>query len=173
MSERWWGRRGRPWLDIFEEFDRLEELMDSMMRNTFEIQPSETSYRPYVHGFSMSAGPAGKPMIREFGNVQWGHGEPKIREEWEPLVDILEEAKDLLVIIELPGVAREDIHLHVAQDWLTVSVDTPNRKYQKELKLPAKVDAKSSGASYRNGVLEVRLRKPSENAGQGDKILVE
>jgi len=174
LSERWWRRRKRPWSDVFDEFDRLEEMMDEMMRRAFET-PSEGKKvsRPYVYGFSMSVGPDGKPVIREFGNVQPSQRGPKIREEREPLVDAMEEDKDVVIVAELPGVEKDNINLHATEDHLTISVDTPERKYHKDLSLPAKVDPKSAQASYKNGVLEVRLKKLVEGAVKGERISVE
>jgi len=174
LSERWWRRRKkRPWFDVFDEFDRLEEMMDEMMRRAFKT-PSRGAkfHQPYVYGFSMSVGPDGKPVIREFGNVQPSHRGPKIREEREPLVDIIEEDKDVVVVAELPGVERDDINIHATKDHLTISVDTPERKYHKELILPATVDPKSARASYKNGVLEVRLKKLVKGTARGERISI-
>lgn len=158
MSERWWKRKGRSWFDIFDEFDRLEKAIDEMMHKTFET-PSKRAHRPYVYGFSMSVGSNGKPVIREFGNGEHGHSGPEIREEREPLVDVMEEEKDVLVVAELPGVEKEDINLRTTDSHLLISVDTPRRKYHKELQLPTRVESNSGKASYKHGVLEVRLKK--------------
>ncbi|MDH5268199.1 MAG: Hsp20/alpha crystallin family protein [Candidatus Bathyarchaeota archaeon] len=177
MSEPWWRRRRKknshPWFNMFDEFGRLEDMMDEMMSKAFEA-PTEKAkaYRPYIYGFSMSIGPDGKPVIREFGNVQKSRFGPQIREEREPLVDVMEEVKDVVIVAELPGVEKSDIHLHTTEDHLTVSVDTPKRKYHKELTLPASVDPKSAQASYKNGVLEVRLKKLVEKSFKGEKIFV-
>jgi len=180
LTEPWWRRkrdrdkRRYPWFDFFEEFDRLEEMMDEMMKHTFEEEPLERlRARPYVYGFSLSIGPDGKPVIREFGNVQKNRFGPRIKEEREPLVDILEEDKHVVVVAELPGVEKEEINLFAAEDALTISVDTANRKYHKELALPAKVDPKSARASYKNGVLEVRLTKAVGQIFEGERISVE
>lgn len=174
MSERWWRRKRRPWFDIFDEFDRLEKMMDEMMRKTFEVQSKERrADRPYVYGFSMSVGPSGKPVIREFGNVQRSRVGPQIREEREPLVDVMEEEKDVVIVAELPGVEKEDINLHATESHLTIFVDTLKRKYHKELRLPTRVDSKSARASYKHGVLEVRLKKLSKKTVEGEKIFLE
>lgn len=179
MSEDWWRRRRkrkkRPYpFDIFEEFDRLGEMMEKMMRQAFEA-PSKRArtYGPYVYGFSMSVGPNGKPVIREFGNVQKGRLGPRVREEREPLVDIMEEEKDVVIVAELPGVEKDDINLRTTEDSLTISVDTPKRKYHKELTLPARVDPESARASYKNGVLEVRLKKFMKKAFKGESLFIE
>jgi len=175
LNERWWRRRKKsPWFDVYDEFDRLEEMMDEMIRTAFETPSKEAKFRrPYVYGFSMSIGPDGKPVIREFGNVQSSQRGPRIREEREPLVDVMEEDKDVVILAELPGVERDDINLHATEDHLTISVDTAERKYHKELTLPAMVDPKSAQASYKNGVLEVRLKKSVEKAVKGERIFME
>lgn len=178
MSEDWWNRRRRkrpyPWFDVFEEFDRIEEMMEKMMRRAFEAHPKGLrAPRPYVYGFSMSIGPDGKPVIREFGNVQANRLGPRIREEREPLVDVMDEEREVVIVAELPGVAKDGINLRTTEEHLTISVDTSKRKYYKELALPARVDPKSARASYKNGVLEVRLRKLFEKGFRGDRVFVE
>jgi len=177
VSDWWERRRRRWWRDIFEEFERFEEMMDEMMRRAFEQferaggEGKMRVYGPYVYGFSMSIGPDGRPVIREFGNVQPGRL-PMIREEREPLVDVMEEKDEVVVVAELPGVEKEDINLNATEDTLTISVDTPQRKYYKELRLPTEVDPKSAKAQYKNGVLEVRLKKVGK-APKGERITIE
>ena len=157
---------------MFDEFDRLEEMMDDMMQQAFKMSSGRKGfYRPYVYGFSMSLGPDGKPVIREFGNVQKSRFGPKVREEREPLVDVMEEDEDVVVVAELPGVEREDIDLHITYDELVISVDTTKRRFHKELRLPARVDPNSAKASYKNGVLEIRLKKILEE--KGEEVFVE
>ena len=112
-------------------------------------------------------------MVRQFGNVAPGRFGPEIREEREPLVDVIEEKASIKVVAELPGVEKEDIKLNATEDMLTISVDTPQRKYYKEVILPAKIDPKSAKATYKNGVLEVKLAKkevPKEEKGEPIKI---
>ena len=178
MSDPWWRRRRKrsshPWFNVFDEFDRLKDVMSKMTKQAFQAPTEKTrTYGPYVYGFSMSIGPDGDPVIREFGNVQKGCFGPQIREEREPLVDIMEETEHVVIIAELPGVEKSDIHLHTTEDHLTVTVDSAKKKYHKEVMLPTKVDSKSAQASYKNGVLEVRLKKTAQKSFRGEKILVE
>lgn len=173
MNERW-RRKRRPWFDIFDEINTLEKAMDGLMRRTFEAaSKGRKAYGPYVYGFSMSVGPNGKPVIREFGNVQRSRTGPQIREEREPLVDVMEEEKDVVVIAELPGVEKKNIILHATKGNLTIDVDAPKCKYHKELNLPTEVDSKSARASYKNGVVEVRLKKLLKRTVKGEKIVLE
>ena len=142
--------------DIFEEFERIEEMMDRLMEEAFKMSGREG---PFVYGFSMSIGPDGKPVIREFGNVRPSVRGPIVREEIEPLVDVMDSGDYIKVYAELPGVEKEDIKLNATENTLTISVDTEKRKYYKEISLPSPVKPETAKAMYRNGVLEVQLEK--------------
>jgi len=178
----------RSWLfedidEMFREFERMmeeeiKELTSKIPREYIRERklPDGTTVRewgPFVYGYSITIGPDGKPQIREFGNVKPTRFGPRIREEREPLVDIYVTNGEVKVIAELPGVNKEDIQLHGTEDTLTISVDTPERKYYKEVKLPAKVDPKGAKTSYKNGVLEVTLPKKEERKPKGEPIKVE
>ena len=81
--------------------------------------------------------------------------------EKEVLVDIFEEDEHLKVIAELGGVEEKDIKVELKKDSLTISADTPYRKYYKEVALPCPIKGKPE-KSYKNGVLEIRLEKEAE-----------
>jgi HSP20 family protein len=85
-----------------------------------------------------------------------------IREEREPLVDVLEQEKTVSIIAELPGVEKSDIQLHTTETTLTLSVNTPQRKYYKQITLPTTVDPKKAQSRYKNGVLKVTMQKRQE-----------
>jgi len=139
--------------------------------------PDGTTVRewgPFVYGYSIKIGPDGKPVVREFGNVRPSRFGPRIKEEREPLVDVFSTNGEIKVVVELPGVEKDDIKLHGTEDRLTISVDTPQRKYYKELKLPAKVRVKEAKTSYKNGVLEVTLpKKDEEHKPEGEPIKID
>jgi HSP20 family protein len=56
---------------------------------------------------------------------------------------------------------------------LTVNIDTPDRKYHKEVELPSDVNPRSAKASYKNGVLEIVLSKVTPKKQTGESIRVE
>ena len=84
---------------------------------------------------------------------------PKISEESEPLVDVFEDEESIVVVTELIGIDKSNVDLHATQDKLTISVDSLDRKYHKEIQLPARVVVGSSSSRLKNGVLEIRLKK--------------
>ena len=177
----WFRRRRYPFFRswFFEDFDKMFREMEKMIEEEFKTftsripkeyvrerkLPDGTKVRewgPFVYGYSVKIGPDGKPEIREFGNVKPGRLGPQVREEREPLVDVIETDGEIHVVAELPGVEKKDIKLHGTEDSLTISVDTPQRKYYKEVQLPAKVKVKEAKTEYKNGVLEVKLPKTKE-----------
>ena len=136
--------------------------MDDMMRKAVEMPKSQEGLSPFVYGFSMSVGSDGKPVIREFGNVEPSARGPLLKEEREPLVDVMDEGKEIVVVTELPGVEKDDIKLEATDRTLKISVDSAKRRYLKELDLGHLVDTRTVKATYKNGVLEVRFAKSDE-----------
>ena len=174
-----------PFGNIDDMFREMEKMMDEELKNFTEKVPKEyvkerklpdgstvKELGPFVHGYSMKIGPDGKPEIQEFGNIKKSlKGTPQVKEEREPLVDIVETNEDVHVVVELPGVEKSDIKLHGTDDSLTISVDTPQYKYYKEVILPVKVRVKEANSSYKNGVLEVVLPKAElANKPKGEPI---
>ncbi len=162
-----------PFSGIDDMFHEMEKMMDEELKNFTDKVPKEyvkerklpdgstvKEMGPFVYGYSMKIGPDGKPEIQEFGNIKKGvKGTPQVKDEREPLVDIMETNDDIHVVAELPGVEKTDIKLHGTEDSLTISVDTPQYKYFKEVELPEKVRIKEAKSTYKNGVLEVVLPK--------------
>jgi len=112
-----------------------------------------------VYGFSVKMGLGGKPVVEQFGNIKATEKGATVAEVREPIVDVFDEGECLVVIAELPGVAEDDIHLEVKEDILDLSAEAKDRKYSKEVLLPSPVDVESMESSYKNGILEIELRK--------------
>lgn len=112
-----------------------------------------------IYGFSVKTGLGGKPVIEQFGNIKATERGAVVAEVREPIVDVFDEGERLVVIAELAGVAESDIHFKVKDDILDLSAEARDRKYSKEVLLPATVDAESMESSYKNGILEIKLRK--------------
>ncbi len=177
----WFKRRRSPFFkgwffgDIDKMFSDMEKMMEEELK-TFTSRvpkdyvrerklPDGSTVRelgPFVYGYSVKIGPDGKPEIREFGNVKPSRMGPQVKEEREPLVDVIEANGEIHIVVELPGVEKKDIKLHGTENVLTISVDTPQHKYYKEVTLPAKVKVKEAKTAYKNGVLEVTLPKTKE-----------
>jgi HSP20 family protein len=158
-----------------EQFKELEkDLPKNLIRERKAPDGStEKEIGPIVYGYSVTIGPDGKPVVREFGNVRKGEGTPwkEIQDKREPLVDVVSSGKEIRVIAEMPGVTKEDIDVTVKEKSITISVDTENRRYFKELELPGIVDPKGAKSIYNNGILEVTLPLKS-SGGSGVRLKV-
>jgi len=188
----------RSWFfgDIDEILKDMEEMMEKEFKEFTSRLPKDLKrerklpdgttiheWGPFVYGYSMTIGPDGKPKIREFGNVKpslkpeaFGLTRPSlaVKEEREPLVDVISTNSEVHVVVELPGVEKENIKLHGTEETLTISVDTPKRKYFKEIQMPSKIDHKNAKTVYKNGVLEVTVPKIKEKTKpKGEPIKIE
>jgi len=194
------GRRGLLDMgDMFRGFDDMHKEMDRMF-NVFndiskdapkelvrEYQTSDGAnvreVGPIVYGYSMTIGPDGKPHVKEFGNVK-GAGEhnlgqhlgakPQISAEREPLSDITSTDNEVKVILEMPGIKKEDIKINAYDEKVEIKTsDNAQRKYHKILDLPKQADIETARSTYNNGILEVTFDKKKEQKPKGKEIKIE
>ena len=96
---------------------------------------------------------------------------------WSPALDVYENKDDFTVVVELPGLKKEEIDVSLHGDILTISGErkTEEKKegqgfrterfygsFQRTVTLPAAVDGKKVKASYKDGILKVVLPKAEE-----------
>jgi HSP20 family protein len=112
-----------------------------------------------VYGVSVRLGGAGGPRVEPFGNVKTSEKGPAVAEVREPLIDVFDEEDHLLVVAELPGVEAKNIKFEVRDDVLEISGAQRDRRYHKEVLLPAVVDGARAMLSDHNGVFELKLPK--------------
>ena len=115
-------------------------------------------------------------MGRLFNGLLEGQG--RSSQGWVPPLDVWETESELVFAFDLPGIPEEKIQIEVQDDTLTVSGERVKetqeqgdryfrfeRRYgsfARAVGLPAAIDESKIGASYVNGVLEVRVPKPEE-----------
>jgi HSP20 family protein len=104
-------------------------------------------------------------------------------------VDIYEDADNVVIKAEIPGVNKEDISVSLTDDTVTISGKKTEEKkiekenyYRKEIRtgsfsrsftLPCAVDREKVKATYKNGVLEIILPKSEKEKAKEVKIEVE
>lgn len=188
--------------DIFRDFEDMEQEMDRMFNVLHDVTtnaPKELirEYQtsdgakvrevgPLVYGYSMTIGPDGKPQVREFGNVKpnarnsiggyagtIGSKSSPISSEREPLVDVNMTDKGVKVVLEIPGVKKEDIKINAYDEAVEVIANNPQRKYHKTIELPHDVDTQTAKSSYNNGILEITFNKRKETKPKGKEIKIE
>ena len=176
----WFRKRMRPFLgpwyyEMEEMMKEMEKMFEESMKEIEGKVPKELvrerklqdgtirkEWGPFVYGYSVTIGPDGKPVIREFGNVKpslAAGSKFALKDEREPLIDVMSSGDEIKVIAELPGVNKEEIKVMATEDTVTIQADTPERKYRKDIELPDEVDPTSAKSVYKNGILEITFKK--------------
>ena len=112
-----------------------------------------------VYGFTVKSAVGGKPVVEPFGNVKQTPKGPTVDEEREPMTDVFDEKEEVKIYAEMPGVNEADIKVEVKGDILDIAARSGDRKYHKEVLLPAPVKAGMLTSSFKNGMLEIRIKK--------------
>lgn len=111
-----------------------------------------------VYGVSVRVGIGGEPHVERFGNIRSTKEGPEVVDVREPLIDVFDEGTEIVIAAELPGAKEDEIEIEVRGDVLALS-SSGERRYAKEVVLPNPVDAASMRRSFKNGLLELRLKK--------------
>jgi HSP20 family protein len=176
--DEWFGKRRRigSWFpDIDEMMREMEKVMQEAFKNVEQQIPKNLirerklddgsvvrEMGPIVYGYSVKIGPDGKPEVRKFGNINsfpnvLGGG-LAVKEEREPLVDVIKGKDELRVVAEVPGVDKQDLRLTADESSLTIESITGQPRYHKRVDLPEIVDPKTAKSTYKNGILEVMFK---------------
>jgi HSP20 family protein len=147
----------RPFMDL----TRWEREMDRMMEDFFGRRPRWPSFW---------SGELGRELIR-------------------PALDIYEEDDNIVVAAELPGMTKDDIEVDVSDSHLTLKGEKKKdakieeedyfaceRSYgafHRSVELPVEVQADKVTACFKNGILEIRLRKTEEAKTKEIKVKIE
>ncbi len=141
--------------DIFDEFRRLRREMHREMNRMFDDL--------FDREFFERA-----PLIED-------KGDRSLKEYRTPVHDITETEKDVFVTAELPGVDKKDIDINISDEFVEIRVDKETEKKDKEnyvrartafykkVALPTEIIPDKAEATYKNGVLEIKIPKKKES----------
>lgn len=106
-----------------------------------------------------------------------------------PAVDVYEEAEEVVLKAEMPGMSKEDLQINLSDSVLTISGEKKKEEDVKEedytysersygsfsrsLQLPCAVKADQAKATFNNGVLEVKLPKTEEAKTRRTTVKIE
>jgi HSP20 family protein len=109
--------------------------------------------------------------------------------EINPSMDVYEEGDDVVVKAELPGMKKEDISVDFSDGTVIISgekeqVERIERKnyhrversygtFTRSTRMPVEVQANKAKATFKDGVLEIRVPKTEEAKKKGRKIPIE
>ena len=179
--------------DMLRGFDQMRREMEREFEDIEKRIPKELvreyntpqggkvrQVGPIVYGYSMTVGPDGKPRVREFGNVKpsrklgfGGTSRPETSGEIEPLVDVTTTDKEVKVVVEMPGISKDNIKVNAYDETLEVKSEDPQRRYHRTIEIPPETDIETAMSSYKNGILEITFKKKEQAKQKGKTIKVE
>jgi HSP20 family protein len=141
--------RWQPITEVERWFDRFDRLFDRMISRFF------------------------RDLERDFWGLDWRW------ERWVSAMEVSETPDAYIVRVELPGVKTEDIEVTLQDDILTIKgkrerseehkdetvhfVERAYGEFVRSLRIPTDVKVDAIEASYKDGVLEIRLPKSEES----------
>ena len=165
-------------MTIFDdEFNRIFKKMSNsffQINDIFEeFKTNGPSAGPYYYGYTMTVGPDGKPVVKEYGNVK-----PELAptsSTREPMVDSIIDEKEKVVklVAEMPGVEKSDVKILVQGKSVDISAKNNDKKYHVNVPIEFHVDENSAKASYKNGILELVFKLVEDEKPKGKRVEVE
>jgi HSP20 family protein len=123
------------------------------------------------------------PSIR-WPEIRWPEGM-----EVSPSVDVFEEKDEIIIKAELPGMVKDDVNVNITENTLTISGEKKKEEkvekkdyyhlersygsFSRSLRLPADVQTEKAKATFRDGVLEIRVPKTEEAKKKEVKVKIE
>jgi len=118
---------------------------------------------------------------------------PRLRmpemEEVAPKVDIFEEGDNFVVKAEIPGMKKEEIEVNLTDDMVTISGEKKKEEkvekkdyyrfersfgsFSRSFRLPKDVQADKAKATFKDGVLELKVPKTEEAKKKEKKVPIE
>jgi HSP20 family protein len=106
---------------------------------------------------------------------------------WRPQMDVYEAPGEIMLLVEIAGARKEDLHVEIGRKTIKISgkrnvrplsenaryrlVEIPYGYFERNIILPAPIDANAVDATYTDGLLQIHLKKlPLE---KGRKIPVQ
>ena len=97
------------------------------------------------------------------------------RQRWRPQIDIYETRGEIVILAEIAGVTKEEIHLEIGPRTVKIYgtreggpkeedaryrlAEIPRGHFERNLSLPVPIDTETAKAVCQDGILEVRLAK--------------
>lgn len=104
----------------------------------------------------------------------------------QPFIDVIENENEVVATAEMPGLEKQDIKINLTDDRLEISAEKEHEEqkeekgyvfkerssgsYYRAISLPSPIDPEKSTASYKNGVLEIKMPKSEIKKKKSVKI---
>ena len=122
------------------------------------------------------------PMTGNFGR------QAQLFSGWTPSLDLYQNNDNVVAVVELPGMSKEDIDISLHDGMLTIAGERQissgegenaerterfSGKFRRSITLPTRVDAGKVSASYKDGILTVTLPKAEEAKPKKVEVSIE
>jgi HSP20 family protein len=147
-----------PEISTWPSFDRWASLRDEM-NNLFEL-----------------------PIMGNFAR------QGQLFSGWSPALDLYQNADNVVAVVEVPGMCKEDIDISLHDGMLTIAGERQTSssegenaerterftgKFRRSITLPTRVDAGKVTASYKDGILTITLPKAEEAKPKKVEVSIE
>jgi HSP20 family protein len=107
---------------------------------------------------------------------------------WSPALDLYQNNDNVVAVLELPGMRKEDIDISLHDGMLTIAGERQissgegenaerterfSGKFRRSISLPTRVDAGKVNATYKDGILTVTLPKAEEAKPKKVEVTIE
>ena len=129
----------------------------------------------------------GRLMENFFEGFDTGHFARRA-DSFVPQIDVVDTDKEIKISAELPGLDEKDIEISLTRDALTIKGEKREEKEEKgkdyyrsersygsftrTIPLPVEIDAEKVGASFKKGVLTVKLPKTKQVINETKKVSI-
>jgi HSP20 family molecular chaperone IbpA len=173
---------------IANEIEYLEQQLESLYNNWF-IETSDDWLIPYIryllyekHRFHRLLGELPFVLtdwVKYFSidmriTLLWmlayiadtlSHYQDIIADE----VHITTTGKEVKVILELPGIRKQNINLSVYDNLLEITAADLGRRYHRVIQIPPEAATDTGKSTYENGILEITFQKKKEEQDDDQK----
>lgn len=107
---------------------------------------------------------------------------------WSPALDLYQNSDNVVAVVEVPGMRKEDIDISLHDGMLTIAGERQSSsgngenaerterltgKFRRSITLPTRVDAGKVSATYKDGILTVTLPKAEEAKPKKVEVTIE
>jgi HSP20 family protein len=164
--------RDGNFLNIFSGLDKFINIVSDMVENEKDevkingtFKPDEEKKITGKYGFDIKLGVNGaekKARIKSLDEIfDKKDNTPK---SIEPVTDVFEDDEKVTIVIELPGVTKDDISLSLDGNTVTLNASGNSTCYVKKIVLKFAPDYNAIKENFTNSIFSVVIKKKNDNA---------
>ena len=140
--------------NMFESF-RLIEMLEEIRRDQFKAN------NWFAYNFIIKTLPVEEPISHKFETypLKITQKTTKKSKEDRSSFDIIKGNNEVTITIDMPDTKKENIGLMVTKDTIEIMSNNPEGRYHRLINLPCNVKSKTATFTYRNGILDIIIKR--------------